>query len=481
MAPNYLSAQPNPARPMYSMAWICAADIPLPSGVQSLSTAGDVPGSVMAVFYSKNFILGGNNPQVPVGAYISVPHSNSVRTEREICSLTISLHIDYLNGTQFFTYSGMNKILLTKTIQILLLVVLTLLILYVGRGFLVPIALAGLLSMLFLPLGTWLEKKGLNRGLSTLVCVLTLITVIGVVITLLSWQMSQVTKDLSDIKTIATDRLEQLRQYATQSLGMSREEQDQLMKENQTSGAGGAAKVGAAILGGFLGGLITFILAVVYIFMFLYYRGHFKKFILRVVPATEKAEAMRVTTEATQIAQKYLGGLGLMIMILWVLYSIGFSIVGVKNPVFFAILCGVLEIVPYVGNLTGTGLTLLMVVAQGGGFSIMIGVLITYGLIQFFQNNVLTPLIVGSEVNINPVFTIMALLGGEAIWGIPGMILGIPLLGIFKILCDHIEQLKPIGYLLGSPDSKSHKSTLSHKIKGWFTKDGEKAQKKGGL
>lgn len=374
----------------------------------------------------------------------------------------------------------MNKLLLTKTVQILLVVVLTLSILYVARGFLVPISLAGLLAMLFLPLASWLEKKGLNRGLSTLLCVLTLIGVISGVIMLLSWQMSNVAKDLSDIKTVATERLEQLRQYATQSLGISREEQNQLMKENQSSGAGGAAKVGATIIGGFLGGLVTFILAVVYIFMFLYYRAHFKKFILRVVPPTEKTEAMRITTEASQIAQKYLGGLGLMIMILWVLYGIGFSIVGVKNPVFFAILCGVLEIVPYVGNLTGTGLTLLMAVAQGGDFSIMLGVLITYGLVQFFQNNVLTPLIVGSEVNINPVFTIMALLGGEAIWGIPGMILGIPLLGIFKILCDHIEPLKPLGFLLGTPtNSKSNKPGFTEKVRGWFKEKGEAHKKKG--
>ncbi|MCC6281289.1 MAG: AI-2E family transporter [Saprospiraceae bacterium] len=144
--------------------------------------------------------------------------------------------------------------------------------------------------------------------------------------------------------------------------------------------------------------------------------------------------------------------------------------VGVKNAVFFAILCGILEIVPYVGNLTGTVITLLMVVAQGGDASIMLGVLITYGLVQFFQNNVLTPLIVGSEVNINPVFTIMALLAGELVWGIPGMILGIPLLGMLKIIFDHVEPLKPYGFLLGSPGPKTARVGIANKIKGWFKK-----------
>ncbi len=364
----------------------------------------------------------------------------------------------------------MNKLLLTKTIQILLLFILSFTILYAAREFLIPIALAGLLAMLLLPLCAWLEKKGLNRGLATLASVLVMLSIIVGIITLLSWQMSNVAEDLSQIKTVASDRLEQIQQYATETLGISRDEQEKMMKENQSSGAGGAAKIGAAIAGGFLGGLVTFILAVVYIFMFLFYRAHFKKFILKLVPKTEETEAKRIITEASRVGQKYLGGLGLMIVMLWVLYSIGFSIAGVKNPVFFAVLCGILEIVPYVGNLTGTAITLLMAVAQGGDMSIIIGVLVTYGLVQFFQNNVLTPLIVGSEVNINPAFTIMALLLGEIVWGIPGMILGIPLLGIFKIICDHVEPLKPYGFLLGPAGPKSKEGGLKEKIMGWFKK-----------
>lgn len=366
----------------------------------------------------------------------------------------------------------MNKLLLTKTIQILLLVILTATILFVGRKFLVPVTIAGLLAMLLYPFGTWLEKKGLNRSIASLICVLSMIAVISTVVTLLSWQMTRVAEDLSEIKTVATEKLDQLRDYATGTFGITRKEQDQMMKENQSSGAGGAAKIGASLIGGFLGGVVTFVLALVYVFMFLYYRAHFKKFILKLVPETEKIETTSIITQVSQVAQKYLSGLGLMIMILWILYSIGFGLVGVKHAVFFAILCGVLEIVPYVGNLTGTSLTLLMVIAQGGDIRIMIGVVIVYALVQFFQNNVLTPLIVGSEVNINPVFTIMALLAGELVWGIPGMILGIPLLAMMKIIFDHTESLKPFGFLLGTtgPEQKAGESGIFNKFRRWFKK-----------
>ena len=148
----------------------------------------------------------------------------------------------------------------------------------------------------------------------------------------------------------------------------------------------------------------------------------------------------------------------MMIACLWIMYSIGFSIVGVKYAILFAIICGILEIIPFIGNLTGTLLAILMVVIQGGGTEMVLGVVITYLIVQFLQTYLLEPLVVGAGVNINPLFTIIILVLGELVWGIPGMVLAIPLLAIVKIICDHIPSLKPYGYLIGSDQKK--KTTL---------------------
>jgi predicted PurR-regulated permease PerM len=104
-----------------------------------------------------------------------------------------------------------------------------------------------------------------------------------------------------------------------------------------------------------------------------------------------------------------------------------------------------------------------MVVVQGGGTGMIFGVLITYATVQFFQTYILEPLVVGAEVNINPLFTIIVLVAGELVWGIPGMVLAIPLLGIVKIICDHIEPLKPYGFLIGQ--EKKKKQGLIGKMK----------------
>ena len=97
----------------------------------------------------------------------------------------------------------------------------------------------------------------------------------------------------------------------------------------------------------------------------------------------------------------------------------------------------------------------------------VIAIVIAYAVVQFLQSYILEPLVVGTEVNLNPLFTIIGLVVGELIWGIPGLVLAIPLMGILKIVCDHIDGLEPYGYLMGRTGKKEN--TLIAKIKEKFS------------
>ena len=243
------------------------------------------------------------------------------------------------------------------------------------------------------------------------------------------------------------------------------------MEQQKASIGGKSDPAFSNILGSLSGLLVDIVLGLVYIFLLLYYRTHLKKFMLRLVPRENKNNADQIISQASNVAVKYLSGLAMMIAMLWVMYGIGFSIVGVKNAIFFAILCGMLEIIPFVGNITGTGITILMSLTQGGGSGMVIGILITYGVVQFIQTYILEPLVVGSEVKVNPLFTILAIVAGELVWGVPGMIVAIPVLGIIKVVCDHIEELKPYGYLIGGEERNGDKGGMIEKVKGWFKKN----------
>ncbi len=340
--------------------------------------------------------------------------------------------------------------------------------LYFTKPFFVPLTIAAMLSMLFLPLASRLERKGFSRGLSTVTCLLIFILFIGGVVALISWQISDLAKDFTGMEEKVSSGITQLKQTLSETFGVSPQKQEEMMKKQQESGGNGMGTIVMGLMSSMMGVLVDTILVLVYIFLLMFSRRHLKLFILKLVPAEEKTKTTKIIYTASKVAQKYVSGLAMMIVILWIMYGIGFSIAGVKNAIFFAILCGLLEIIPFVGNIAGTAITLLMALTQGGGSTMIIGVLITYALVQFIQTYIIEPLVVGSEVNINPLFTIIAIVLGEAIWGIPGLILAIPLLGIFKIICDNVDALKPYGFLIGEEKKKEKKSGLVEKVKGWF-------------
>jgi predicted PurR-regulated permease PerM len=308
--------------------------------------------------------------------------------------------------------------------------------------------------MLLLPICHWLQSKGINNGLSATLSVAALLLVMGALITLLQYQLSDLIDDLSMIEERVNSIVAGLKSYVKQHFGISNQEQQKIIKEQQSGGVGKVTGIVTTLLGSLAGIIIDAILVLVYTFLFIFFRGHFKNFILRVFKPENRDATREVLQNAGKVTQQYLGGLGLMIIMLWVMYGIGFSIAGVNNALFFAVLCGVLELVPFVGNITGTSITVLMALAQSSDIKVVVGVIITYALVQLIQTYILEPLVVGDRLNLNPLFTILIIVVGEAVWGIAGMILAVPLLGIFKIICDNCEPLKDYGFLIGPPKEK---------------------------
>lgn len=343
----------------------------------------------------------------------------------------------------------MNPTALSKTIQVLFLFFLVIAGLYFAKPFLVPLAIAAIVAMLFLPMSTWLEKKGMHRGVAALLCVLCLVLLFAGVVALIAWQVSDLAQDMGKMQEYVGQSVTKLKALISSKLGISPEKQQQMLKDQQSSGAGGAGKMVMAVMGGLSGIMVNSILVVVYMFLLLFLRKHLRAFVLRVTAQDARPQADRIMVQSAGVARSYLTGLAKMIVLLWIMYGIGFSIAGVKNAIFFAILCGILEIVPFIGNIAGTTITLIMALSQGGDSGMLIGILVTYAVVQFLQTYVVEPLVVGAQVKINPLFTIFAIVLGELIWGIPGMVLAVPITGIAKVVFDNIKDLKPYGFLIG--------------------------------
>jgi predicted PurR-regulated permease PerM len=324
-----------------------------------------------------------------------------------------------------------------------------------------PLAIGGILATLFLPLCKWLEGKKIYKGMAAFICLLLLLLVIFIAIAMLGWEISQLTNDFTLIKQKAIENANRVQIYMYNHLGISIEKQTQLLKGEQPSIGGIMQKVG----GSFSYIFTNFVLVLAYVFLFLFYRGHLLRFLLKLTGHTDRDKTKLIVHSATHVSQQYLLGLSKVILCLWILYGIAFSILGIKNALFFAMLCALLHIIPFVGNIIGTLLTILVATIQGTNLSIIGGIVATYGIIQFIEGWVLEPLVVGHQVKINPFFTIIALVLGELLWGISGILLAIPLTAMLKTVCDHIESLKPYGFLIGEIEIKRKELTIIKKVK----------------
>jgi predicted PurR-regulated permease PerM len=112
---------------------------------------------------------------------------------------------------------------------------------------------------------------------------------------------------------------------------------------------------------------------------------------------------------------------------------------------------------PYIGGLIAIALPILIATVTSDGYLTQLWIIIAYLIIQFVDNNFLVPYIVSSKVKINALISILAVLMGGALWGVAGMFLSIPLVGILKIIFDRVEGMQPWGELLGDEIPTSHK------------------------
>ncbi|WP_394991038.1 AI-2E family transporter [Emticicia sp.] len=356
-------------------------------------------------------------------------------------------------------------ITITSVIKRLLLIFLVIAGLYYAKAFLMPLCFGGILAALFLPFCNLLQRKKIPKFIAVLSCLLTIIIIVGGLFVLFGWKISDLVKDVELLKQKAIDSGIQLQTYIFNRFGLSNEEQLSILKKEQPS----YANVMQTMVGSLSSLFGNLVLVYIYFVFLLYYRSHIKQFLLKLSLEKNKAEMENIIQTTAKVSQQYLFGLFKMIVCLWILYGIGFSILGVKNAIFFAILCGFLEIVPYIGNIVGTIITAFVAALNGAEPSMLGSIIIVYATVQTFQGWVLEPIILGPQVKINPLFTILALVLGQLIWGIPGIILAIPLTAILKIICDHIQSLRPYGFLIGELESEKSENSFIHKIKSRFS------------
>ncbi len=324
------------------------------------------------------------------------------------------------------------------------------------RDILVPVAFAVIFAILLNPLVTQFKKAGISHVFSIIIAMLIAVAVVCGIFYFLSSQIIGFGDNLPVIKSKFSNILHQLQQWVQVKFGMGINKQVQLINEAMNNSK---ALVGQTV-GTALGTLAVVFLLPVYIFLLLFYKTLILNFLYEVFSEENTKQVGDILTETKTAIQSYMVGLLLEALVVAILNSVALLILGVDYAILIGVIGAILNMIPYIGGIIAIALPVLMATITKNGFSTQIGVIAAYAIIQFIDNNFLVPYIVSSKVKINALFSIIVVLIGGALWGVPGMFLSIPGVAILKIIFDRVDGLKPWGKLLGDEIPTRHKGQI---------------------
>jgi len=304
----------------------------------------------------------------------------------------------------------------------------------------VPIVFAALFSVIILPFVKRLQRK-MGRIFSILIVLTACLLIIALVMWFVISQLASLVASLPDLEEKISAFIISVSTSINTYLQITSAEQTQILKD----GVQHFSSYVADLLVSTSYIIYFFIQVPVYIFLFLLYRDRFKDFLRSLTPNSD----LKWKDEIQSVVRGYISGLSLVVFIAGVLNSTGLLILGVKHAIFFGFLSGMLTMIPYVGISIGALLPAIFALLTKDSAWYAVGVIGVHSFVQFLEANFITPKITGSRISINAFAAIIALLIGGKIWGIAGMILAVPLIGVFKILVGYSSSLKPLVILLG--------------------------------
>lgn len=343
-----------------------------------------------------------------------------------------------------------------KSTVIILGLVVFFFVLFVLKSVLMPLSFGLMLAILLNPFVNFLQKHRWPKVASITLAILISLLALASLIYFLSVQLASFSDQLPEFEKKFVDLLHQLEAEISHRFNIDVNEQNEWINNAENSLkplVGQSVGMAATILEVLL--LIPF-----YAFLFLYFKTLLLNFLYEVFDEANSKEVAVVLVQTKSAIQQYMFGLLIEAVIVATLNSVALLILGVKYAILLGLLGALLNILPFIGGIIAVLLPLIIATVTKNGFGTQIGIIISYLVIQFIDNHFLVPYIVSSKVKINALISIIIVLLGGLLWGIAGMFLSIPFIGILKIIFDRVPELKPWGKLLGDEVPTRHKGEI---------------------
>jgi len=328
---------------------------------------------------------------------------------------------------------------LDQIYKLLVIIAITVTGIVLMRSIIIPLAFAALFALVLNPIAKRIERRTGTVFSITIVLVSALV-LLGLIVWFIVGQLKDLALSLPGLEEKFFSGVLSINQYIEEQFNISTDEQTTMVAD------------GLKNLSVYLGEVLYstsylayfFIQVPIYIFLFLLYRDKFREFFLAIEPGSE----FKWKKDIDGVVRGYISGLAIVVLIAGTLNSIGLLLLGIDHAIFFGFLSGALTLIPYIGITIGATLPALLALITKDSVWYAVGVVAVHAAVQFLEGNFITPKITGSRISVNALAAILALLIGNLLLGIAGMILAVPAVGILKIFMAASSSLRPFVILL---------------------------------
>jgi predicted PurR-regulated permease PerM len=346
--------------------------------------------------------------------------------------------------------------------------------LYFGRQVLIPLALAVVLSFLFSPMVTWLEKRRLGRVPSVIIVMVLAFALVGFGGWMVTGQLMNIVDQFPDYQSNIHDKMQELRVNHGSRLTNASKTVSDLSKEltaasesaNDKKTAkrpGGAAPIPVqvaqppqnapqyfrTVVGPLTGVLETTAIVVVFTIFMLVKREDLRNRVIRLVGHSQLTVVTQALDEASTRLSRYLFLQFLINAIYGTLFGGGLYFIGVPHPLLWGVLAALLRFVPYIGTAVAAGLPTLMAVAVFPGWHHAMLVVGLFVVLEIVISNFIEPMLYGSHTGISSLAILVAAVFWAALWGPIGLILSTPLTVCLILMGRYVPQLNFLEVILG--------------------------------
>jgi predicted PurR-regulated permease PerM len=344
--------------------------------------------------------------------------------------------------------SSSTSTLFAKLVNPLLCFIIVACILYFGQEILKPLAFACFIALLLISPCRFFERQGFPRGISALISLLLALLVFIVIFYFISDSIVSFRKDLPLMIQNINESIQQLELWAQKTFHISQENMKDLVESSTDEVLPSTSSIinqtVNTVTSLFFIGILIFITS----FLLLLYRRLIVIFFTTLFSDEYGARINSIFSKTRLVVRSYIVGLCIEMVIVAVANCSILFILGVKYALLLGVIGAVLNIIPYLGIFMACILTALITLTTNSP-STVVWVIVSFIIIHMLDSNILMPKIVGSKVKINALATIIGVITGSALWGIPGTFMAVPIMAIMKVAFEEIEPLRPFAILMG--------------------------------